>query len=86
VKALPAGDRKQATVDLHAMIDRKYLVPVLSGRPVGRIRPSDVEALIVAERGAGLAPSTVRTIYTVPWDSLDVAVRDGLLRGIRRRP
>jgi site-specific recombinase XerC len=55
-------------------------VPVLSNRPLDRIRPSDVEALIVAKRQAGLSPSTVRTIYTVLRGALDVAVRDGLLR------
>jgi integrase len=79
-KALPASDRKQATVDLYATIARKHLVPVLGSRPLDRIRPSDVEALIVAKREAGLAPSTVRTIYTVLRGALDVAVRDGLLR------
>lgn len=80
LKALPASDRKQATVDLYATIARKHLAPFLGNRPLDRIRPSDVEALIVAKRDAGLAPSTVRTIYTVLRAALDVAVRDGLLR------
>jgi integrase len=79
-KALPASDRKQATVDLYATIARKHLVPLLGSRALDRIRPSDVEALIVAKREAGLAPSTVRTVYTVLRAALDVAVRDGLLR------
>ncbi len=79
-KALPASDRKQATVDLYANIARKHLVPALGSRALDRLRPSDVEALIVAKREAGLAPSTVRTIYTVLRAALDVAVRDGLLR------
>jgi uncharacterized protein (DUF2236 family) len=61
-KALPASDRKQATVDLYATIARKHLVPALGSRPLDRIRPSDVEALILSKRQAGLAPSTVRTI------------------------
>jgi hypothetical protein len=55
-------------------------VPVLGNRPLDRIQPSDVEALIVAKREAALAPSTVRTIYTVLRGALDVAVRDGLPR------
>jgi integrase len=38
-----------------------------------------VEALIVTKRQAGLAQSTVRTIYTVLRSALDIAVRDGLL-------
>jgi integrase len=79
LKALPASDRKQATIDLYATIARKHLVPVLGRRPLDRIRPSDVEALIVTKREAGLAPSTVRTIYTVLRAALDIAVRDGLL-------
>ncbi|MCZ2849707.1 tyrosine-type recombinase/integrase [Modestobacter sp. VKM Ac-2978] len=78
-KALPASDRKQATIDLYATIARKHLVPALGTRPLDRIRPSDVEALIVFKRRAGLAPSTVRTIYTVLRAALDIAVRDGLL-------
>jgi integrase len=78
-KALPASDRKQATIDLYTSIARKHLVPVLGGRRLDKIRPSDVEALIVAKRQAGLAQSTVRTIYTVLRSALDIAVRDGLL-------
>jgi integrase len=79
-KALPASDRKQSTVDLYATIARKHLIPALGNRPLDRIRRSDVEALIVAKRQSGLAPSTVRTIYTVLRAALDVAVRDQLLR------
>lgn len=78
-KALPASDRRQATIDLYATIARKHLVPALGTRPLDRIRPSDVEALIVSKRTAGLAPSTVRTIYTVLRAALDITVRDGLL-------
>jgi integrase len=79
-KALPASDRKQATMDLYVTIARKHLSPVLGSMALDRIRPSDVEALIITKRAAGLAPSTVRTIYTVLRGALDVAVRDGLLR------
>jgi len=78
-KSLPASDRKQATVDLYIRIARTHLVPTLGTRPLDRIRPSDIEALIVAKRRAGLADSTVRTIYTVLRAALDIAVRDGLL-------
>ncbi|MCW2512245.1 MAG: phage integrase [Mycobacterium sp.] len=44
-----------------------------------RLKPSDVEALIVELRGNELADSTVRAVYTVLRQALDVAVRDGLL-------
>jgi integrase len=78
-KALPASDRKQATIDLYASIAKKHLVPILGGRRLDKIRPSDVEALILTKRQAGLAQSTVRTIYTVLRSALDIAMRDGLL-------
>ena len=38
-KALPASDRKQATVDLYAYIARNHLVPKLGGMRLDRIRP-----------------------------------------------
>jgi hypothetical protein len=79
VKALAASDRKRATKDLYATIARKHLVPTIGAMPLGRLRPSDVEALIVGRRQAGLSASTVRTIYTVLRAALDIAVRDGLL-------
>jgi hypothetical protein len=47
------------------------------------LRPSDIEALIVARRGAGSSASTVRTIYTVPRAALGIAVRDGCSVAIR---
>lgn len=81
--SLPASDRKQAPIDLYSTVARKHLAPALGGRRLDRIRPSDVEALIVTKRAAGLAPSTVRTIYTVLRAALEVAVRDGLFRGTR---
>lgn len=78
--ALPASSRKQATVDLYTTVTRKHLVPALGRRPLHLLRPSDVEALILAKRRDGLSASTVRTIYTVLRAALDTAVRDGLLR------
>jgi integrase len=79
-KALAASDRKQATKDLYAAIARTHLVPTVGTIPLGRLRPSDVEALIVGKREAGLSASTVRTIYTVLRAALDIAARDGMLR------
>lgn len=79
-KSLAASDRKQATKDLYATIARTHLVPRVGTIPLDRLRPSDVEGLVVAKREAGLAASTVRTIYTVLRAALDIAVRDGLLR------
>ena len=79
-KALPASDRKQATIDLYATIARSHLVPKLGSLPLDRLRPSDVEALVLAKRRAGLSASSVRTIYAVLRAALDVAVRDGLIQ------
>ena len=62
------------------MVVRKHLVPTLGDVTLERLRPSDVEVLIVSRRDAGLSASTVRTIYSVLRSALDVAVRDGLLR------
>ncbi len=59
-KALPASDRKQATIDLYATIARNHLAPKLGALRLDRLRPSDVEALILAKRKAGLYDSTVR--------------------------
>ncbi len=79
-KALPASDRKQATIDLYTTIARGHLVPTLGGLRLDRVRPSDIEALILTKRRAGLSASTIRTIYTVLRAALDIAVRDGLIR------
>jgi integrase len=79
-KSLAASDRKQATKDLYATLARTHLVPTVGTIPLGRLRPSDLEALIVTKRDAGLARSTIRTIYTVLWSALDIASRDGLIR------
>ncbi|MGK5115455.1 tyrosine-type recombinase/integrase [Geodermatophilus sp. CPCC 205506] len=79
-KSLAASDRKQATKDLYATLARTHLVPTVGTIPFGRLRPSDVEALIVTKRNAGLSGSTIRTIYTVLRSAMDIASRDGLIR------
>ncbi len=79
-QSLAASDRKQATKDLYATLARTHLVPTVGPIPLGRLRPSDVEALVVTERDAGLSASTVRTVYTVLRSALDIAARDGLIR------
>lgn len=83
-KALEASERKRATKDLYATVARAHLSPTLGHLSLERLRPSDVEALIVGKRAAGKSASTVRTVYTVLRAALDVAVRDGLLhRNVR---
>ncbi len=79
-KALAASDRRQATKDLYAALVSKHLVPTIGTVTLDRLRPSDVEALLVRKRDEGLSASTVRSIYSVLRAALDVAVRDGLVR------
>lgn len=77
---LAVSDRAATTRELYASLARKHL----EGAPIGavaldKLRPYHVEAMILAQREAGLADSTVRSIYGVLRLALDVAVRDSLL-------
>jgi integrase len=77
---LAASDRKEATRSLYASLSRKHIeAGVIGPIPLAKLRPSDVEKLILALRTVPLADSTIRQIYTVLRLGLDGAVRDGLL-------
>ena len=77
---LAASDRKESTRALYATLSRKHLEPAPFGAiTLDRLRPSDVEAMVLACRARGLSDSTIRQIYTVARLALDGAVRDGLL-------
>lgn len=78
-QALEVSDRKRATKDQYASLARTHIAPALGHLPLDRLRPSDVEGLIVRMRGAGLSASTLRSAYTVLRAALEVAVRDGLV-------
>jgi integrase len=78
--SLAASDRKESTRVLYANLARKHLEPAPFGViPLDRLRPSDVEALVLVLRGRGLSDSTIRSTYTVLRAALDGAVRDGLI-------
>jgi integrase len=80
-KALRASSRKASTQENYAIIARTHLAPPPFGAlTLDKLRPSDLEALLVAKRDVGLSDSTVRLIYTVCRSMLDIAVRDGLIR------
>jgi integrase len=80
-KALPASPRRPTAQATYAALARTHLIPAPFGAlPLDRLRPSDIEALLLAKRDAGLAEWTVRAIYTVCRRALDTAVRDGLVR------
>jgi len=80
-KALPASGRRATIRANYATIARTHLVPAPFGAlPLDKLRPSDVEALLVAKGEAGLSSSAVRGIYVVCRAALNVAVRDGIVR------
>ena len=51
-KGLEASDRKRATKDLYKVMVNAHLKPTLGAVTLEKLRPSDVEALIVAKRKA----------------------------------
>lgn len=78
--SLAASDRKPTTKALYSSLSRKHLEGGdIGAKRLDKLKPTDVEALIVRMRAAGLSDSTVRSVYAVLRQALDVAVRDGLL-------
>jgi site-specific recombinase XerD len=79
-KSLPASGRKPTTQANYSTIARTHLPsPPFGELTLDKLRPSDIEALLIAKREAGLSDSTRQLIYTVCRAMLDIAVRDRLL-------
>lgn len=77
---LAASDRKATTKATYGILAGKHIAGgAAGGISLARLRPSDVEALVLAMRDAGKSSSTIRQTYTVLRAVLDAAVRDGLL-------
>ena len=87
---LAASSRAESTKAQYADLARKHLEPAPFGSiKLDKLRPSDVEALILAMRAKtklkgddevrALSDSTIRSTYGVLRLALDGAVRDGLL-------
>jgi integrase len=77
---LAVSDRKESTRALYATLCRKHLEAVPFGAiTLDKLRPSDIEALVLALRDKGLSDSTIRQLYTILRAGLDGAVRDGLI-------
>jgi integrase len=77
---LAVSARKDTTKQLYAGLSRAHLEPAPFGvTPLDRLRPTDIEALILALRAKKLSDSTIRNLYSTLRQSLDGAVRDGLL-------
>jgi integrase len=78
--SLAASNRKESTRELYACLSRTHLEPEPFGcLPLDRLRPSDVDALILKLKNAKLSDSTIRSTFTVLRLALGDAVRDGLL-------
>jgi integrase len=78
--SLAASDRKATTKALYGTLSRKHLEAEPFGATgLDKLKPTHIEALIVALRAKELSDSTVRGVYTVLRQALDVAVRDGLI-------
>ena len=66
VTSLAASDRKESMRALYANLSRCHLEPAPFGViALDRLRPSDIEALVLVLRGRGLSDSTMRQVYTV---------------------
>jgi integrase len=80
VTTLAASDRKESTRVQYASLSRNHLESEPFGAiPLDRIKPSDIDALVLAMKARALSDSTVRLVYTVLRAGLDGAVRDGLI-------
>lgn len=78
--SLAASDRKPTTKALYGSLSRKHLEGgAIAAKRMDKLKPTDVEALIVELRDKGLSDSSVRSTYVVLRQALDVAVRDSLL-------
>jgi integrase len=77
---LAVSGRKEATRSLYATLSRKHLeAPPFGAIPLDKLRPADIEALLLGLRERGLSQSTVRQVFIVARLGLDGAVRDGLI-------
>ncbi len=75
-----ASSRRPTTRVLYESLVRSHLSPPPLGQmTLGRVRPSDIEALVLRLRARGLAESTVQRIFIVLRMALEGAVRDGLI-------
>ncbi len=75
-----ASSRRATTKELYERLSRVHIEPPPFGRlSLDRVRPTDVETLILRLRSKGLAASTVQRIFVVLRLALDGAVRDGVI-------
>jgi integrase len=78
--ALKASNRKPTTQELYETLSKKHLEAGEFGAlALDRVRPSDIDALLVRLRDKKLSDATVQRIFTVLRVGLGDAVREGLL-------
>lgn len=78
--ALAASSRADSTKGNYAILSTKHLEPAPFGAiPLDKLKPSDIDRLVLALRAKKLSDSSVRLIYTALRLALDDAVRDGLV-------
>jgi len=77
---LEASDRKATTKANYATMSRCHIEPAPFGAiQLARLRPSDVDRLLLSLRSAKLADATVARVFNVLRLALNDAVRDGLV-------
>jgi integrase len=77
---LAVSKRKAATKSLYATLAKKHLMAAPFGAiTLDKLRPTDIEKLILDLRAKGLSDSTIRSVYTTLKVALDGAVRDKLV-------
>lgn len=78
--ALAASSRKESTKELYEKLSKHHLEPEPFGAiTLDRLRPSDIDRLILSLRDEKLSDATVQRIFTVLRSALADAVRDGLI-------
>ena len=78
--SLAASDRKPATKSLYSTISRKHLEASPFGAiPLDKLKPSDIEALLLTLKQRDLSESTIKQCFIVLRLGMDGAVRDGLV-------
>jgi integrase len=77
---LAASGRKPSTIENYSTLSKSHLeTGVFCNITLDKLRPSDIDALVLTLRGKGLAASSVHSVYSVLRSALDAAVRDQLL-------
>jgi integrase len=77
---LAASNRKETTQELYKSLSMNHLEPEPFGSiPLDRLRPSDVDRLVLTLRDKKLSDATIQRIFGVLRVALAAAVRDGLI-------